>query len=168
MKKKLNIKTLIIFCILLFFLNSCCNSFIPIFGCISETKNPSVSLEELLSVPQEVEIENQKFHLFGSFYRNINCFKLCSFCWGLNLSLGKLPESCKVERVWIINGKKVWEVDLLNPLTSYVENSKGLFISGPNGLSTIIYPIYAVVKIIDKNKRDFFLRSEELGLSDVI
>jgi len=113
-----NKKILIIFCIVLFFLSSFCDFFVPIIGCISETKNPSVSIENLLSSPMEIELETQKIHLFGSFYPGQSCFKSC---WTLNISL-VLPESYKIERVWIINGKSIWEVDLLNPST-YVKTS---------------------------------------------
>lgn len=80
----------------------------------------------------------------------------------------KLPETIDIDRVWIINGNKVWESDFSKENSTISNNSKTkmqkVFRDGPKWGPGINVDI--VVRIVDKaDNKVYFLRATNQRIS---
>lgn len=144
--------------------NSTINPLFPISGCESPTKNPTMSIDKLMSYPEfsypkSAEINSNSFStLINMLTDSKNPTKSCAY-YELNLSINNVKfkdvKDFKIEKVWFINVglNEVWEKNKYD----FKQDGTLIFYGGPQWGSP---DSHAIIKITDSNNYEYFIRSK--------
>lgn len=152
-------------------LNSSCNFNSQSVSCSSSTTNIAIPLEKLLSSPDNIEFNGNKFELDVYLSRDLSqsisnnpkpvnpefrCLQ--AEINVIDKSNLRLPLSYKIQRLWVIYNKNVWQTDIV----SYALQVPVKFYGGPPWPEGQSY--YTVIQVTDNNGKVFFLKSKELEI----
>ena len=137
---------------------------ILIFSC----KSPfSPDIKELLSFPEEVEINGRIYTLETSLGRDLMPGRdpdggpLIAVVWITAADQLQFPSNLDANRLWIINGQEVWETEFSYEERPQDPNRKHqlekIARDGPKWGPNIYVDV--VVRIIDHNNRAYFLKA---------
>ena len=153
-------------------LSSSCN-FPSNQSCTIPTNISTVPIETLLSSPDNIEVNGDKFELQVGLSRNLTLTVnngtdiprcLNAYMDIINRSNNlRLPLSYKFESFWVINeDKKVWEKNLLN----YTAQKTLVLEGGPEWSENKLYSV--VIKLKDEIGKNYFIKLEKIKIETAI
>ena len=125
-------------------------------------------IDELLSAPEQIEIDSREYILETSLYRDFHPIcppdgqPLWGFIWVVAVDSLSFPVSLDADHVWIINNNDVWDTDLVDREIPYEyeykmqKRTKG---DGPKWGPDIYVDV--VVQIIDEEGNAYLLRASD-------
>lgn len=126
------------------------------------------SIDELLSAPEQIEIDSREYILETGLYRDFQPVcpadgrPLSGVIWVVAIDSLSFPSSLDADHVWIINNNDVWDTDLVDRVIPYEyeykmqKRTKG---DGPKWGPDIYVDV--VVQIIDEEDNAYLLRASD-------
>ncbi len=125
-------------------------------------------IDELLSAPEQIEIDSRKYILETGLYRDFQPIcpldgrPLWGLIWVVAVDSLSFPSSLNADHVWIINNNDVWDTDLVNREIPYgyeYKMKKRIKGDGPKWGPDIYVAV--VVQIIDEEDNAYLLRASD-------
>ena len=152
----------------IFLLITCC------IGC--GPSDHSVSITELMSAPEKIQIDNRVYTLKTELWRDfmpvqrqddgIPGSPLIALIWVCAEDSLDFPSSLTADRLWIINGQEVWETEFSNEYRPYDPYNKNrlekVARNGPKWEPYIAVDV--IVRLIDRENNSYLIKAVNQGI----
>jgi len=146
--------------------------FVLISGCEYLKAGTKVSIDELLSAPEEIEIANRRYVLEADLWRDFMPISppdgkpLISQIWVTATDLLEFPQSIDADRIWVVNGRDVWEA-------GFSDEERPQYLSRKHQLNKVArkgpkwgpgIKVDVVVRVIDGKNNTYLIRSSDRSI----